>query len=105
MAEAENVTVRLPLNDKVFRDIVFPADIPRLDFFDRVCATMGLDRTTAELGWKSNDDLKRARARTLRTNEDVDEAFRVILKMKNNPRRQKEAYMEIIHLVSFGFRI
>ncbi|KAF8805111.1 hypothetical protein BYT27DRAFT_7105037 [Phlegmacium glaucopus] len=97
-APVGNITVRLPLNNKVFRDIKFPADIPRQDFFDRICANMGLDRATAQLGWKSNDEAKRARAHDLATNNDVDNAFNAILKMKNNTRRQKEVYMEIIHL-------
>ncbi|PPQ88860.1 hypothetical protein CVT25_009586 [Psilocybe cyanescens] len=33
LAEARNVTVRVPLNNKVSRDIEFPADIPRQDSF------------------------------------------------------------------------
>lgn len=99
-----SVTVRLPLSNKVFRDINFPADIPRPDFFDCIFANMALDRATAELGWKSNDEPKRRPAHRLATNnsDDIDNAFRTLLKTMNQPRRRREVFMEVIHLVCFA---
>ena len=93
------VTVRIT-KDKVFHDIDFPFDIAREDFFSRVFANMSLDRATAQLGWKTNDEPKRGPAHRLATNEDVDAALREIAKMKT-PRRRKEAVLDIIHLVCF----
>jgi hypothetical protein len=58
---------------------------------------MSLDHTTAQLGWKTNDEPKCGPAHQLATNEDVDAAFREIAKMKT-PRRCKEAVLEIVHL-------
>ena len=75
-------------------------DIAHEDFFSRVFANMSLDRATAQLGWKTNDEPKRGPAHRLATNEDVDAAFREIAKMKT-PRRRKEAVLDIIHLVCF----
>ncbi|KJA14119.1 hypothetical protein HYPSUDRAFT_117502, partial [Hypholoma sublateritium FD-334 SS-4] len=94
------VTVRLPLKKGIIRDIDFPADIPREDFFDRVLANMALDRATAQLGWRSNDEPKRGPVHRLAIDDsdDVDGAFRTLLKTKNRPRRQREVFMEIIHL-------
>ncbi|KJA23054.1 hypothetical protein HYPSUDRAFT_201616 [Hypholoma sublateritium FD-334 SS-4] len=99
-APVEFVTVRLPINNNVIRDIDFPADIPREDFFDRVFANMALDRATADLGWKSNDEPKHGRAHRLATNDsdDIDRAFRTLINTKNQPRRRREVFMEIIHL-------
>jgi hypothetical protein len=53
-----NIAVRVPVNDKVNRDILFPSDIPRHDFRNRIMAAMNLDPTTAQLGWKTNDESK-----------------------------------------------
>jgi len=99
------VVVRIPVNDKVTSDIEFPSDIPRRDFCDRVMAAMDLDRTTALLGWKTSDEAKRAAAHELTTDSDVDNAFKAILDIQNNPRRKKEIILEIVHLVCLSFII
>lgn len=93
------ITVQI-IKDKVFHDIDFLFNIACEDFFSRVFANMLLDRATAQLGWKTNDEPKRGPAHRLATNEDVDAAFREIAKMKT-PRRRKEAVLDIIHLVCF----
>lgn len=61
---------------------------------------MSLDRGTAQLGWKTNDELKHGPAHQLATNEDVDAAFCEITNMKT-PRHRKEAVLKIVHLVWF----
>ncbi|KAF8811481.1 hypothetical protein BYT27DRAFT_7277025 [Phlegmacium glaucopus] len=92
------VLTRIPINDgKATRDIEINIDIPLQDFVSRMCANMGLDPTTAEIGWKSGDDAKRAPARQLATEDDLKTAFRDLLKLKNNTRRTKEVVMHIIH--------
>ena len=48
----------MSVNDKVIRDIKFPIDIEHEDFINHVCTAMNLNVTTAQLGWKSNDDPK-----------------------------------------------
>ena len=95
-----HVTVRIPVNNKLARDIRFPSAIPHVDFMDRICAAMDLDPNTAQLGWKSNDEPKRSRAHQLSTQADMNDAFQKLIKMKDNPRRYKEVIMEIIPLVS-----
>ncbi|KJA28245.1 hypothetical protein HYPSUDRAFT_130137 [Hypholoma sublateritium FD-334 SS-4] len=99
-APVGTVTVRLPIDNGVIRDIDFPADIPREDFFDRIFANTALDRATSRLGWRSNDEPKRGPVHRLATDDldDVDGAFRTLLKTKNRPRRLREVFMEIIHL-------
>ena len=69
------IIVRVPVNDKVTREYDFPYDIPRFDFRDRIIAAMDLDRTTAQLGWKTSDEGKRAPAHQLATDFDIDNAF------------------------------
>ena len=76
----------MSVNDKVTRDIEFPIDIEHRDFISRVCAVMNLNVATAQLGWKLNDDAKCNPAQQLTTQEDLQEAFRSLLKTKNNPR-------------------
>ncbi len=93
----------MPINDKATRDIeINTTGLTLQDFLSRVCANMGLDETTAPIGWKSNDDPKRAPARQLGTEDDLKSAFRDLIKMKNNSRRTKEVVMYIIHLVRNG---
>lgn len=94
------VLTRIPINNKATRDIEIDVDITLEDFVSRMCANMGLDRTTAQIGWKSNDDAKRAPARQLATEDDLKSCFRDLLKLKNNTRRTKEVVMHIVHLVS-----
>lgn len=106
----ERVVVRIPVNDKSTKDIDVPVDIPCEDFISRVCAAMNLDVTTAELGWKSNDDAKRDPARQLATENDLRDAFRMLVKTKNNTRRKKEVVMQMVHLVwsdisSYSFQL
>ena len=98
--DAQRITVRVPVSKQVVRDIVFSSDIPRGDFFDRILAAMGLDTNTAQLGWKTNDDPKRSAAHRLADEWDVNNAFKILINMMNNPRRWKEVVMIIIHLVS-----
>jgi hypothetical protein len=82
---------------------LFPSDIPRHDFRDRIMAAMNLDPTTAQLGWKTNDESKRSLAHQLITDNDIDNAFKTITDIQKNPRRRKEIFMEIIHLVNHYF--
>jgi hypothetical protein len=63
---------------------------------------MNLDPTTAQLGWKTNDESKRS-AHQLITNADIDNAFETITAIQNNPRRRKEIFIEVIHLVDLYF--
>jgi hypothetical protein len=94
------VLTRIPINDKATKDIEIDVDITLQDFISRMCANMGLNPMTAQIGWKSNDDAKRAHARQLATEDDLKTAFGDLLKLKNNTRRTKEVVMNIIHLVS-----
>jgi hypothetical protein len=80
----ERVVVLIPMNDKSTKDIDVPVDIPHEDFISRVCAVMNLDVATAELGWKSNDYPKRDPARQLAMENDLRDAFHVLVKTKNN---------------------
>lgn len=66
---------------------------------------MAIDRATAKLGWRSNDEPKRGPAHRLETedSDDIDGAFRTLLKTKNQRRRQRVVFMEIIHLVCSAF--
>lgn len=91
---------RIPINDKVTRDIEINVDITFRDFVSRICANMGIDPATAKIGWKSSDDLKRAPARQLDNEGDLKSAFRGLLKMQRSTRRTKEAVMFISHVVS-----
>lgn len=97
------VRVRIPVNDKVDCDIDFPVDIPCCDFLDRIFATMGLDPRTAKLGWKTNDEGKRAQAHELETDEQIHKAFNTIADLQKSKRHQKEVYMLIVHLVSLSY--
>jgi hypothetical protein len=60
---------------------------------------MGIDSTTAQLAWRSNDNPKRSAAHQLSTQADMSDAFQKLLRVMLNPRRYKEVVMEIIHLV------
>ena len=60
---------------------------------------MNLDPTSAQLGWKTNDEPKHALAHQLSTPADVDNAFKTLMKMKSSTRHQKEVVMVIVHLV------
>ncbi|EDR12464.1 uncharacterized protein LACBIDRAFT_311891 [Laccaria bicolor S238N-H82] len=92
------VTVRIPINNSLTRDIDFSTAIPCGDFLDRIFAAMNLDPTAAQLGWKTNDEPKRAPAHQLSTPADIDNAFKTLTKMKSSTRRQKEVVMVIVHL-------
>ncbi|KJA12722.1 hypothetical protein HYPSUDRAFT_152273, partial [Hypholoma sublateritium FD-334 SS-4] len=96
----ESVIVRLPLNDKVFRDVDFPVNIPHDNFFDCIFAIMAVDRATAELGWKSNNEPNFGPVHRLATDnsDDLDGAFRTLLRKMNQTRRQEDVIMEIKHL-------
>ncbi|EDR07198.1 uncharacterized protein LACBIDRAFT_328214 [Laccaria bicolor S238N-H82] len=94
----DRVVVRIPVNDKFTKDIDIPVDIPYNDFVSRVCASMNLNPATAELGWKSIDDAKRDPARQLTTENDLQDAFHVLVKAKKNTRREKEVAMQMVHL-------
>jgi len=101
----DRVVVRIPVNDKSTKDIDIPVDIPHNDFISRVCAAMNLNAATAELGWKSIDDVKCDPARQLATENDLRDAFRVLVKAKQNTRRKKEVVMQMVHLVCPGISL
>ena len=101
----DRVVVRMPVNDKSTKDIDIPVDIPYDDFISCVCAAMNLKVATAKLGWKFIDDAKHDPARQLTTENDLQDAFRVLVKAKNNTRRKKEVVMQMVHLVSPGISI
>ncbi|PPQ87378.1 hypothetical protein CVT25_001996 [Psilocybe cyanescens] len=92
------IVVPFPGNDKVTRDIEFQVDIPCHDFCDRIIASMNLDPATAQLGWKTSDEGKCAASHQLDTDSDIDNAFKTILSIQNNPCRRKEILMEGVHL-------
>ena len=96
---ARRIVVHLPVNDKVTRDIDFSIDIPYRDFRDRIMAILSLDPATAALGWKTSDQGKRAAAHELNNHFDMENAFNTILNVQDNPRRRKEIFLEIVHLV------
>jgi hypothetical protein len=100
LASDPQVTVRVPIDHKLTRDIKVPTGISHDDFFDRICAAMDVDPKTTRLGWKSNDESKRSPAHQLLTEDEMKDAFRTVLNMMRNPRRYKEVVMEIIPLVS-----
>lgn len=60
---------------------------------------MNLNPTSAQLGWKTNDEPKHAPAHQLSTPADIDNAFKTLMKMKSSTRHQKEVVMVIVHLV------
>lgn len=74
------------------------ANISRHDFRDCVTAAMNLDPATAELGWKTSDEGKRAAAHQLSTYHDIDSAFQFIMDMQHSTRRKKAVALEIIEL-------
>ena len=82
---------------------MFPSDIPHYDFCDCIMAAMNLDPTTAQLGWKTNDEGKHSLAHQLITNADIDNAFKTITNIQKNPCRRREIFMEVIHLVNQYF--
>ena len=82
------------------RDIKFPTDVSYRDFLERICAAMDLNPNTAQLGWKSNNEPKRASAHQLSTQPKMRDAFQKLVSVMGNPRRYKEAVMEVIPLVS-----
>ncbi|KIJ93283.1 hypothetical protein K443DRAFT_135080 [Laccaria amethystina LaAM-08-1] len=94
----DRVVIRIPVNDKSTKDIDIPVDIPHDDFVSRVCAAMNLNAATAELSWKSIDNVKHDPAGQLATENDLRDAFRALVKAKNNTRRKKEVVMQMVHL-------
>ncbi len=62
---------------------------------------MNIDRDTAELGWKSNDEPSCGPVHRLATNGsgDLNSAFRTLLRKMNWPGCQQDVIMEIEHLV------
>jgi len=77
------------ITDKLECDLSFPADNNRNDLLDRVCAAINVDRATAQLGWKTNDDGSHAAAQELKTVHNVDQAFAALTHKMSNPRRHK----------------
>ncbi len=45
-----SILVRMQISDKATRDIEINTDITLQDFVSRVCANMGLDEKTAQIG-------------------------------------------------------
>ena len=69
------------------------------DFLSQVCATVGVEREKAHLGWKSCDDKKKAAHQQLATHEDIKHAFLIHRKMLDSKHRERPVYMEIANLV------
>ena len=83
--QVSRVLTHIPINDgKATRDIEININISLQDFISHMCANMGLDPTTAEIGWKSGDDTKRTPTQQLATEDDLKTAFCDLLKMKNS---------------------
>jgi len=101
----DHVVVHIPVNDKSTKDIDIPIDIPYDDFISCVCAAMNLNAATAELDWKSIDDAKHDPARQLTTENDLRDAFHMLVKAKQNTRRKKEVVMQMVHLVCRGISL
>lgn len=95
-----HVTVRIPVNDKLCRDISFSTTVPLGDFRDRVCAAMDLDPKETQIAWKSSDEPRRSRAHQLSTQAELNSAFQTLISLRYNPRRYREVVMEIVPLVS-----
>jgi hypothetical protein len=96
------IITRIPVivnGNKSTSDIELQPDLSHEDFLSRVCAHMGLNPATAQLGWKPNDEAQRAPARQLATDNDLTQAFTALVKKQSNPRRQKEVVMVIVDLV------
>lgn len=68
---------------------------------------MAVNRATAKLGWRSNDEPKLGPVHRLATDnsDDLDDAFRTLLRKMNQTRRQEDVIMEIKHLVRFASTI
>ena len=99
LSPAHQVIVRIPITDKLTRDISFPIDIPYGDFRDRIVATMTIDPRTAQLGWKTSNEGERAAAHELQDHSALENAFKAILTIQDNPHRRKEIFLKIVHLV------
>jgi hypothetical protein len=96
------VLTHIPVEGNLTKDVPINIDITFQDFVSRMCAIMGIDPTTAKLGWKSSDDTQRAPARQLVNEDDLKNAVCDILKMQSSTRRTKQVVMRISDAVSFS---
>ncbi|PPQ81018.1 hypothetical protein CVT25_014526 [Psilocybe cyanescens] len=87
----------IPVNNNATKDIEIEVDITLQDFLSCMCANMGLDPQTAQLGWKAPNDVKQGLARQLATEDNLKTAFHDLLKMKHSVCRMREVVMCIIH--------
>ncbi|KAF8222563.1 hypothetical protein L208DRAFT_1426324 [Tricholoma matsutake] len=97
MIDPQLLLVQPPVKD-ITTNVNFPADIPCDGFFSWIYATMNLDPMVAELGWKSNNKLKKTPVHHLKTHDDVNEAFKVLGVLLSNTHHCKPTWMGIIHL-------
>ncbi|KAJ6616838.1 hypothetical protein B0H10DRAFT_2219178 [Mycena sp. CBHHK59/15] len=86
---ASLITVKVPVYGAVNKDkkapmvttmLVLPSDIPATDFFSRIHAQMNVDPTTAVLA------------------EDLDGAFKCLVKLQTSTQRKKDVIMEVVNL-------
>jgi hypothetical protein len=71
------------------------------DFLSRVCATIGVDRESAKLGWKTCDDKKKDDYKTFGT-PNVLRALEAHAPLPDSKLRKKRVFMEIVNLVCEG---
>ncbi|KAJ6560058.1 hypothetical protein B0H19DRAFT_1069762 [Mycena capillaripes] len=86
-------TAALPIRLEFSIDDILPAD-----FLSRICANMELSVRDAQLGWKSSDDLKKAKPYPLESEDDVKAAFDHFRPILLSTRRVKKIWMDIINL-------
>ncbi|KAJ6631961.1 hypothetical protein B0H10DRAFT_1975580 [Mycena sp. CBHHK59/15] len=78
--------------------LVLPSDIPATDFFSRIHAQMNVDPTTAVLGWKESAERRRDPYHRLESAEDLDGAFKCLVKLQTSTRCKKDVIMEVVNL-------
>ncbi|KAJ7263545.1 hypothetical protein C8J57DRAFT_1629725, partial [Mycena rebaudengoi] len=79
--------------------LVLPSDIPATDFFSRIHAQMNVNPTTAVLGWKESAERRRDPYHRLESAEDLDGAFKCLVKLQTSTRHKKDVIMEVVNLV------
>ncbi|KAJ7676418.1 hypothetical protein B0H17DRAFT_1139856 [Mycena rosella] len=104
---ASLITVKVPVYGAVNKDkkaptvnttLVLPSDIPATDFFSRIHAQMNVDPTTAVLGWKESAERRRDPYHRLASAEDLNGAFKSLIKLQTSTRRKKDVIMEVVNL-------
>ncbi|KAJ7246717.1 hypothetical protein C8J57DRAFT_1241355 [Mycena rebaudengoi] len=82
--------------------LVLPSNIPPDDFFSRVHAQVNVNPATATLGWKESAECRRDPYHRLSSAEDLQDAFKEIIRLQKSARRQKAVVMEVVNLSSAG---